>query len=69
MKQALKPKRFVTDRRGKKIAVVLAIEDYKKLLAEIEELDSIRAYDAAKASGEEPIPFEKATQEIERSRK
>jgi hypothetical protein len=69
MKQAVKPKKFVTDRRGKKVAVVLAIEDYKKLLAEIEELDSIRAYDAAKAPGEEPIPFEKATQEIERSRK
>ena len=69
MKQSVKPKRFVTDRRGKKIAVVLAIEDYKKLLAELEELDAIRAYDAAKASGEEPIPFEKATQEIERSRK
>jgi len=69
MKQSVKPKRFVTDRRGKKVAVVLAIEDYKKLLAEIKELDAIRAYDAAKASGEEPIPFEKATQEIERSRK
>jgi hypothetical protein len=69
MKQSVKPKRFVTDRRGKKVAVVLAIEDYKKLLAKIEELDAIRAYDAAKASGEEPIPFEKATQEIERSRK
>jgi hypothetical protein len=69
MKLALKPKKFVTDRRGKKVAVVLAIEDYKKLLAEIEELDSIRAYDAAKASGEKPIPFEKATQEIEHSRK
>ncbi len=68
MKQALKPKKFVTDRRGKKVAVVLAIEDYKKLLAEIEELDSIRAYDAAKASGEEPIPFDKAVEEIERSR-
>ncbi len=68
MKQALKPKKFVTDRRGKKVAVDLAIEDYKKLLAEIEELDSIRAYDAAKASGEEPIPFDKAVEEIERSR-
>lgn len=69
MKQALKPKRFVTNRRGKKVAVVLAIEDYKRLMAELEELDSIRAYDAAEASGEEPIPFEKAIQEIERSRK
>ena len=69
MKQAVKPKKFVTDRRGKKVAVVLAIEDYQKLLEEIEELESIRAYDAAKASGEEPVPFEEAIQEIERSRK
>ena len=69
MKLALKPKKFVTNRRGKKVAVVLAIEDYKKLLAEVEELESIRAYDAAKASGEKTIPFEQATEEIERSRK
>jgi hypothetical protein len=69
MKLAVKPKKFVTNRQGKKVAVVLAIEDYKKLLAEIEELDSIRAYDAAKASGEKAIPFEQATEEIERSRK
>ena len=68
-KSALKPKKYVTDRRGQKIAVVLAIADYKKILADIEELESIRAFDAAKASGEESIPFSEATQEIERSRK
>jgi hypothetical protein len=69
MKTAPKPKKFVTDRRGQKIGVVLSIEDYKKILADIEELESIRAYDAAKASGDEAIPFQKAMQEIERSRK
>jgi hypothetical protein len=69
MKSALKPNKVVTDRCGKKVAVVLAIEDYDKLLAEAEQLDSIRAYDAAKASGEKPIPFEEATQQIERSHK
>lgn len=45
------------------------MEDDEKLLAEIEELESIRAYDAAKASGDEAIPFQEAIQEIERSRK
>ena len=45
------------------------MEDEKKILAEIEELESIRAYDAAKASGDETIPFEKAIEEMERSRK
>ncbi len=69
MKTALKPKKYVTDRRGQKIGVVIAIEDYKKILADIEELESIRAYDAAKASGDEAIPFQQAMQEIERSRK
>jgi hypothetical protein len=69
MKTALKPKKYVTDRRGQKVAVVITIEDDKKILADIEELESIRAYDAAKASGDEAIPFEQAMQEIERSRK
>jgi len=39
---------------------------YRKLLTELEELESVRAYDAAKASGEKPIPFEQAIAEIER---
>jgi hypothetical protein len=68
-KSALKPKRYVTDRRGQKVGVVLSIETYKKILVDIEELESIRAYDAAKASGDEVIPFQKAMQEIDRSRK
>jgi hypothetical protein len=69
MKSALKPKKYVTNRRGQKVGVVLDIKDYKKILADIEELESIRAYDAAKASGDEAIPFSKAVREIERSRK
>jgi hypothetical protein len=69
MKSALKPKKYVTDRRGQKIGVVLSIEDYKKILADIEELESIRAYDAAKASGDVAIPLQEAMQELKRSRK
>jgi hypothetical protein len=45
------------------------MEDDRKLLAELEELESIRAYDAAKASGDEAIPFQEAMLEIEHSRK
>jgi hypothetical protein len=44
------------------------MEDDMKFLAEMEELESIRAYDAAKASGDEAIPFQKAMEEIEHSR-
>ena len=37
-------------------------------LEELEELESVRAYDAAKASGGEVIPFEQAVAEIESER-
>jgi hypothetical protein len=45
------------------------MEDDKNKLADLEEQESIRAYDAAKASRGEAIPFEEAIEEIERSRK
>ncbi len=57
--------RYVVDERGHRIGVLLNIEDYRKLLEELEELESIRAYDAAKASGDEAVPFEQAVAEIE----
>src|SRR5918996_5315751 len=56
---------IVVDNQGKRIAVLIGIEEYHKLLEELEELDSIRAYDAAKASGDERIPFDEAIREIE----
>lgn len=60
--------RFVIDKDGNRTAVLLDIAHYHALMEELEELDSIRAYDAAKAAGEEVIPFEQAIQEIEQSR-
>jgi hypothetical protein len=48
----------VVDETGNRVAVVLDISDYYKLLEELEELESVRAYDAAKASGDKAIPFE-----------
>ena len=58
--------RYVIDEKGNRVGVLLDIDDYRKLLEEIEELESIRAYDAAKASGDEAIPFEQAILEIKR---
>ena len=46
--------------------MLLDIDDYHKILEGLEELESIRAYDVAKASGDEAIPFEQAIEEIER---
>ena len=60
---------YIVDEKGNRVGVLLNLGDYRKLLAELEELESIRAYDAAKASGDEAIPFERAVAEIERDRK
>ena len=58
--------RYVVDDKGHRVGVLLDMEDYRKLLEELEELESIRAYDAAKACGDEAIPFEQAVAELER---
>jgi PHD/YefM family antitoxin component YafN of YafNO toxin-antitoxin module len=61
--------RYVVDKKGKPVSVLLDIRAYRKMLEELEELAAIRAYDAAKASGDKAVPFEKAVAEIERARK
>jgi PHD/YefM family antitoxin component YafN of YafNO toxin-antitoxin module len=64
-----KEKRYITNDRGEKVGVILDMEDFEKMLEDTEELESIRAYDAAKASEDEAIPFEQAVDEIEKTRK
>lgn len=61
--------KFVVNNRGRRVSVILDIVDYERMLAEVEELESIRAYDAAKASGEESLPFETVAEEIERKQR
>jgi len=60
--------RFVVNEKGERVAVLLDWEEYRRLLEELEELESIRAYDAAKASGGEGVPFEQAIEEMEGER-
>jgi hypothetical protein len=59
---------YVIDENGKRTAVILDVQYYKELLAALEEIESVRAYDRAKASDDEAIPFNQATDEIERQR-
>ena len=66
MKQA--PRKFLTDERGERVGVILDMDEYRRILDALEELESILAYDAAKASGEQPIPLQQAIDEIETSR-
>lgn len=59
---------YIVDEKGNRVGVLLALKDYQKLLEELEELESIRAYDFAKESNDDIIPFEQAVIEIERKR-
>jgi PHD/YefM family antitoxin component YafN of YafNO toxin-antitoxin module len=56
---------YVIDENGTRTAVLIDVEYYQKLLEALEELESIRAYDEAKESGNEAVPFEQAVHEIE----
>ncbi|HII06449.1 MAG TPA: hypothetical protein HA349_03790 [Methanotrichaceae archaeon] len=61
-------KQYVVNEKGDRTGVLLSLENYQKLLDELEELESLRAYDAAKTSGEEALSFEQAIGEIEKDR-
>jgi PHD/YefM family antitoxin component YafN of YafNO toxin-antitoxin module len=57
--------RYVVDQTGNRVAVLIDIEEYQKILVALEELESINAYDEAKASNDEIISFDQAVDEIE----
>ena len=55
---------YLVDERGNRKAIVAPISSWQQVLEALDELDDIRAYDAAKQEHSEPIPFEKAISEI-----
>ena len=60
---------YITDDKGKKISVVLPVKEFNNLMEELEELEDIRLYDAAKSSKEASVPIDKAFKSIEAKRK
>ena len=60
--------KYVTDRDGNRVAVLVEVEEYRRLLDALEELESIHAYDAAVAVREDAVPFDKAVEELKRDR-
>ena len=57
---------YLVDEHGNTRAVVIPLDTWRQIQEEIEELDDIRAYDAAKALPSEPVPFDIALAEIAR---
>jgi hypothetical protein len=60
--------RYVVDEDGNRVEVILSLEEYKAILAALEELECIRAYDEAKVEGGEAVDFEQAVSELEQQR-
>jgi len=57
---------YVVDDQDKRKAVVLPVEEWEKVMDELEELEDIRLYDVAKQEAGEAVPFEQAIKEIDR---
>ena len=60
---------FVTDDHGNKLAVILPIKEYNKMVDDLEELEDIKLYDAAKKGKQEFVDAEQAFKEIEEARR
>ncbi len=60
---------FITDNNGKKLSVVLPIEDYNRMIQELDELEDIRLADESIAENETSIPIDDAFRIIEAKRK
>ena len=59
---------FVTDSHGKKLAVILPINDYHKMISELEDLEDLKLYYKAKQGHQEFVDAEQAFREIEEGR-
>ncbi len=59
---------YITDAEGNRVAVVLSIQDYERLIERLEDLEDIRAANAALAEDPKGLPFDEAMAEIQEER-
>ena len=59
---------LVVDRKQRPKAVLLPLAEWNRVMADVEELEDIRAYDRAKARRDDAIPFEQAVKELRKKR-
>ena len=49
---------YITDAQGKRVSVVLPMQQWQQVLEELEELEDIRLYDQVKGRQESTIPLD-----------
>jgi PHD/YefM family antitoxin component YafN of YafNO toxin-antitoxin module len=59
---------YIVDENGKRVSVVLPVEEYERMVEALEDLEDLRAYDEAKAEiereGSDAVPWEQLREEI-----
>ena len=64
--------RYIVDEDGKRVSVILSVDEYERMIEALEDLEDVRLYDEAKAAlqrGEsEVVPLEQAMREIREGR-
>jgi hypothetical protein len=65
---SINPK-FIMDVEGEQTGVVLTMEEFKELIEAYEDLEDLKAYDAAKAEPDEYISWEDAKKELKLANK
>lgn len=62
----------MVDENGERVSVILPIEEYERLIEELEELDDVKAAEEARreieTGADELIPWEQAKREMEEER-
>lgn len=64
----MKTHQYISNQTGSKIAVILPIKEYQKLLNKVEELEDIKLYDKAKKRKSEPKLAKDAFEILDRKR-
>ena len=59
---------YVTNDHGKKIAVIVPVESFERMMDELDELHAIKAYDKVKARKNQFVPAEEMFNAIESKR-
>jgi hypothetical protein len=60
---------YITDNTGRKLSVILPLNDFKAIIEELEELEDIKLYEEAKKSNGPSFHIDEAFEMIEAKRK
>ena len=49
---------YITDENGHKISVILPVDEYERIIRELEDADDVKLYDEVKNAKEDSLPFD-----------